>query len=81
MPKNPEIADFLHRGKGTFTEKTQTGVFTTVLGITCETWKMVPGGGGTPTAPGANQGTDGGHSEGNKPALFENPGSLRKKPV
>lgn len=28
--------------------------------------------------PGADQETDGGHSDGNKPALFEHPGSLRK---
>lgn len=60
-------------------KRSKHGVQHGVLGIPWEAGKMAPGGGGSPTTWGANQGTDRGHSEGNTPALFENPGLLRKK--
>lgn len=34
-PRTPEMAGFLQRGKGAFTEKIQTGVFTTVCQASC----------------------------------------------
>lgn len=86
--KNPRNGRLPAKGKRRLYRKDPNrGVHHGVPGIVCEAWKPSPETGGSPTTPGANQGTnqgadqetDGGHSDGNKPALFEHPGSLRKK--